>query len=380
MPPRTVVSFFLFALILGSSSAVAAEEVPRTLTSREGTSIKAWIRKVENGQITIRKEDGRVMTFPLDRLCEEDRASLGKMEAKAGVPPPLPALGTRSAQASVQRRVYPRTIDEMRSGAASIRATSLLQPGFTEEERAALAELNLNRFFCGVPAVVELTRRFCDGANKASEGCAKIGTLSHEATPEGMRCNLCRNEPTFTDSVGGFIEDSGDNNRERRGHRGWCLHPDLAQTGFGSDPTKEFMAMWVSDGSTAAGANSGREKQRRRDFHAWPGEGFFPAARMKGNGWSIYPPDPIDPEKVHLRVFELKQRLDRPLASSVTPEGATEIKIPFQHVETEKSPWRHGTIVFEPELDPEPGKIFWVSLKSGSVRLSYCVEFIEDDF
>jgi len=36
-------------------------------------------------------------------------------------------------------------------------------------------------------------------------------------------------------------------------------------------------------------------------------------------------------------------------------------------------------VVFEPEVTPEAGQIYWVSLKSGTVRIGYVVEFTGDE-
>ena len=342
-------------LLLVSINSIADEYELRTLTSREGVSIRAWILKVENGQVTIRKDDGKVMTFPVKRLCDDDQAALGKVEPNGGVIPSSLLPDGNAGQSGLNRRVYPRTLEEMKAECAVIRAASVAKEGFTEAEEAALVELNIHRYLSGVPGTVGLNRKFCEGADKASEACAKIGKLSHESSPEGMCCNLHQGQSDFADTVHGYMEDSGENNREHRGHRAWCLHPDLALTGFGQDASKHYYAMWVSDGSSPAGAG-GQRKKRRSGFHCWPGEGLFPVKRMKGDAWTVYPPEPVVAEKLEIRVFELAHRLDRPLAASATPEGARKIEVPYTNVATKMSPWAHGSIVFRTRSRIRGGK------------------------
>jgi|GEM_PF-3400593 len=56
------------------------------------------------------------------------------------------------------------------------------------------------------------------------------------------------------------------------------------------------------------------------------------------------------------------------------------VKIGFEKFNDGSGGWGTGWVVFEPEIKPEAGKIYWVSVKSGAVRIGYVVEFIADEF
>ena len=348
------------------------EEVYKVLTSAEGTEMKAWIRKVENDQVTFRRDDGKVFTIPLSKLSADDQKELKKMQAAK---PPAPV-----AEPKVNKRLYPRGLSEMKTACDHIREVSRALKGFTEEERDAIAELNIYRYLSGVPAEVPLDRSCCEVAVKASEGCAKIGELSHVVVPEGKSCNLHQGQANFAATVHGYMEDPGDNNRDVRGHRMWCLHPELPKSGFGCDATKQFFGMWVSNGGLAASSKAKR-RGRAPEFHAYPGNGFYPASRLRGNGWSLYPGGAIQTGEVDLKVYELAARPAMPFTAATLPKDAKEVKIGFQKVTPGTGGgWAAGWVVFEPEVEKTPGKIYWVSLKAGSVRIGYVVEFTAGEF
>lgn len=352
----------------------AVEEVYRVLTSGDGKEIKAWIRKVENDQVTFRRDDGKMFTIPLSRLSEDDQAELKKMQAAKPARAPAAA-----ADAKANKRLYSRGISEMKAACSRIREAAKALKECSDEERDAMAELNIYRYLSGLPSEVALDRDCCEIAVKASEGCAKIGTLSHEAAPEGKSCNICQGEGNFAACVHGFVEDPGDNNRAERGHRMWCLHHDLVKTGFGCDSKKEYFAMWVSNGGMAP-----RPKTKRRgkevEFYAYPGNGYYPVSRLKGNGWSVYAGSALPPDEPEIHVFELTARPDMPFTSATIPKDAKEVKVDYQKLSRGRGGWAPGWVVFEPGVKPDAGKIYWVSLKSGTVRIGYVVEFIGDEF
>lgn len=355
-----------------SFSVLAVEETYRVITSSDGKDIKAWIRKVENDQVTFRRDDGKVFTIPLNRLSEEDQVALRKMQAAAPTAPAKPAAG---ADPKVNKRLYPRSLSEIVQAVKHIREVAAASKDFTDEERTALADLNIFRYLSGVPSEVPLDRKCCEIANKASEGCKKIGTLSHDAAPEGQSCNLHQGQADFSQMVAGYMEDPGDNNRDARGHRMWCLHPFLAKTGFGRDGTNEFYAMWVSEGGLA---NNGKSKSRQ-EFHAYPGNGFYPLSRLHGNGWSVYSGSALAPGEAEIKMYQLTARPEMPLNAANMPKDATEVKIGFQKRNGSEGGWTLGWEVFEPDVKPKVGDIYWISVKSKSVRFGYVVEFTGDD-
>jgi hypothetical protein len=349
----------------------AVEEVYWVLTSTDGKEMKAWIRKVENDQVTFRRDDGKVFTIPITRLSEEDQAELKKLqEAK-----PAPA----APEAKVNKRLYPRGLSEMKAACVRIREAAGALKGFTDEEREAIAELNIYRYLSGVPSQVALERSCCEIAVRASEGCAKIGQLSHDAVPEGKSCNLHQGQASFAQSVHGYMEDPGDRNRSHRGHRMWCLHPNLTKSGFGCDAEREFFAMWVSNGGLAADPKA-RRREKELEFYAYPGDGYYPVGRLRGQGWSVYSGAPLSAEEPEIHVYELTSRPAAPFTSATIPKDAKEVKIDYQKRNGDEGGWTRGWIVFEPQVTPEPGKIFWVSVESGRVRIGYAVEFIDGEF
>lgn len=352
-------------LVNGLSSAADDEEVYRVLTSADGKEIKAWIRKVENDKVTFRKDDGKIFTIPLDRLSAEDQAELKKMQSQK------PATAAPVADPKVNKRLYPRNVSEIKGACSKIRDTSKALKDFTDEERQAIAELNIYRYLSGVSSDVPIDRKACEIAVRASEGCAKLGELSHDAAPEGKSCNLHGGGADFPGIVHGFVEDSGDNNRSARGHRMWCLHPNLPKSGFGCDQTKQYSGMWVSEGGVAV--SDKKRKGRPLEFHAYPGNGFYPVSRLHGAGWSIYPGSSVPDTEPEIKIYELASRPVNPLNAATMPKDAREIKIGFQKFNTGQPGW----VVFEPDITPAAGKIYWVSFKSGAVRFGYVVEFID---
>jgi hypothetical protein len=76
-------------------------------------------------------------------------------------------------------------------------------------------------------------------------------------------------------SVTGYIDDSGDNNREAHGHRRWCLNPPMGKSGFGT-AGESYSGMWAMDASGS----------RIKGNWSYPGTGFFPKKYVHGTGWS----------------------------------------------------------------------------------------------
>ena len=158
----------------------------------------------------------------------------------------------------------------------------------------------------------------------------------------------------------------------------WCLLPDLGKTGFGCDSTKSYYGMWVSNGGLAPPAKG---KRGRQEFYAYPGNGFYPANRFHGNGWSVYPGTALPKgQDVEVKVYELTQRPENAPTAATLAKAAKEVKVDYTKRNGDQGGWEGGWLVFEPQVTVEPGKIVWVSMKCGAVRISYVVEFIDGQF
>jgi hypothetical protein len=136
--------------------------------------------------------------------------------------------------------------------------------------------------------------------------------------------------------------------------------------------------MWVQNYG-GGGGGGGKHRGRAGGFYAYPGNGYYPLSRLHGKGWSICAGADFPPGEPEIHVFQLTARPDKPLNSVTMPRDAKEIKIGFQKRNTEAG-WMTNWVVFEPEVKPATGDIYWVSFKGGAVRIGYAVEFTDDKF
>jgi hypothetical protein len=158
-------------------------------------------------------------------------------------------------------------------------------------------------------------------------------------------------------SVADYINDSGENNRDRRGHRAWCLNPPMGKVGFGSAGAS-YSAMWCMDRSG---------KGKTPEFWAYPGQGFYPQEYVLGNAWSVYFAQSIsDVSKVEVEVFRLSKRPEKALPLHGDIDGRV---VPILH----KSKSLLNGINFEPE-EPNRKGVYWVRVTGGGLRCGYVVE------
>jgi hypothetical protein len=155
-------------------------------------------------------------------------------------------------------------------------------------------------------------------------------------------------------SVPQYIADSGDNNRDARGHRAWCLNPPMTKTGFGSGGGS-FSAMWCMDSSGPS--NTGT--------WAYPGKGWFPMEYLHGNAWSVYNTGASDTAGIKVEVFKLQKRPDQPFPATAEIPGHP---VKVTHVSTGMN-----AINFEHE-DANKRGVYWVRLSGGKVNTGYLVE------
>lgn len=329
-----------------------------TFTDLKGRKLTGKILKVEGGQVTVElKSTGKPISIPVDSLCAEDRSYLN---IAWGIPTrdkpadPAPATETPPSEEDPKNsRLYPKTKEEIRAMIREIGKRPKPE-GISKEVHEATETLNLYRYLCNVPFEVKPDADFSKNAEDAALACKKNGGLSHSLGHSTDKCNLS-SIGNMNASVPQYIEDGGDNNRDVRGHREWCLNPPMGKVGFGSGGDS-YSAMWCMDGSGKS----------IRGTWSYPGHGFFPIEYMHGNAWSLYgagKPDSLD--KLTVEVFRLSKRPDNALPLNGEIEGT---KVKINHVSLGM-----GGINFEPE-DPARRGIYWVRATGGGVRAGYLVE------
>lgn len=337
---------------------VSPEETYR-FTDTQGRVLDAKILKVDADSALVQSKDsGKKLKLDFSKLSEPDVEFLKMLQDS---PVPQKAIkretpenaGPTEADGPVNAKLYPRTMEQIRAGIHEIER----RPRPKDVPKAvhdATTQLNIYRFLCGVPSNVVEDADYSKEAEDAAIACKENGGLSHAIGHSTDRCNLS----TMGDMKGTvmrYIEDSGNNNREVRGHRDWCFNPPMAKVGFGT-AGKAYSAMLCQDSSGTS--ISGR--------WSYPGMGLFPVDYMHGNAWSLYGMAmPPSADNIKVEIFKLPKRPDKPYTSDESIPGRV---IKVHHV----SLAFHG-INFEPD---EPGKrgIYWVRVKGEGIEEGYLVE------
>ena len=337
---------------------VTTQETHR-FTDTQGRVLDAKILKVDADSALVQvRETGNKVKLDFNKLSEADVEFLKILQDSPG-PKSTPKKETpedtsaAGSEGPLDAKLYPRTREEIRAGIHEIER----RPRPKEVPKAihdATTQLNIYRFLCGVPSNVVEDEDYSKEAEDAAIACKENGGLSHTLGHSTERCNLT----TMGDmkgSVERYIEDSGDNNREARGHRDWCFNPPMAKVGFGS-AGKAYSAMLCQDSSGTS--ISGK--------WSYPGMGLFPVDYMHGNAWSLYGVTmPPSADNIKVEIYKLPRRPDKPYTSDESVPGRV---IKVRHV----SLAFHG-INFEPD---EPGKrgIYWVRVKGEGIEEGYLVE------
>ncbi len=228
--------------------------------------------------------------------------------------------------------------------------------GVSKEVQDAVNLLNIYRYLSKVPYEVEADRTMNTAANDAAKICNVKGDLSHDFGHSTDKCNLAMNSGgmTMAVSVKQYMEDSGANNRERRGHRRWCLNHTMKKTGFGLDGG--YSAMYSMD-------QSGRGTRKN---YSYPGHGFYPLDYLHGNGWSYHLAEGSAPADTEVKIWKMKKFNDKAPKWSDEPDGR-ELKVGFKFIYSD-------TIVFEPDSDPITRKgSYLIRLKGGGLKEQYVV-------
>lgn len=326
-----------------------AEEF-RIFMSIDGKPLEASIVKVTGEEVTLlRKSDKREFQISLTRFAEGDQKWIkqwvdDQKSAQKDTPP-----------AKVEDALYPRTKDEIKEKLKEIKSRPRPQnmpKKLGKDLDGALEQLNSFRYLSGAPADVELDESLCALAESAAEACKKHGGLSHDLGSGTEVCNLHQGQGTRADMIGGYIDDYGANNREKRGHRRWCLNWSLKRTGFGL--SEGFAAMHCLD------------KSGPKPTHSWsyPGRGYFPKDWLKGDAWSFYSPNKLTGQ-VTVKMWKFSRRPTQLPAIGEEPDGR-EVKVTY--VSTYEN-----AVNFEPEAGNNNG-IYLVRIAGEGLAEQYLVE------
>ncbi|SHI74694.1 hypothetical protein SAMN02745181_0790 [Rubritalea squalenifaciens DSM 18772] len=325
----------------------------RDITNEFGKTIKVELITKTDLTVTF-KLPGSSKTYTVDRasLSQSDQDFLQDWEPEAA------AVETPKEEAEVapSSRLYPKSKEEIRSTVREILGRKATNGARKEQDAVNL--LNVYRYLCGVPYNVTQDSQLNSHSEAAAKICKEKGQLSHDFGHYTDKCNLFSGGD-MVHSVEAYIDDSGDNNRERRGHRRWCLNPGMEKTGFGTGGSA-YSAMWSMDGAF---------RKTRHKRWSYPGEGFYPREYMHGTGWSLYL-DEAAPEKDRLTItiHKLRKRPEKPISFSQEPDGKD---IGVRYIYT-----YNNTINFEPaDFSAGDRGIYCVTVKGGGVRERYIVEF-----
>ncbi len=205
--------------------------------------------------------------------------------------------------------------------------------GVSNGVQDAVNLLNVYRFLSRVPYDVKADKTMIVASYDAAAICSEKGQLSHDFGHSTDKCNLAMNSGNMSmeQSVTQYMQDSGANNRERRGHRRWCINHKMGKTGFGIEGA--YSAMYSLDQSYRG----------IRKNYSYPGHGFYPLKYLHGNGWSYYIVGGSAPKDCVVQVWKLKKFQEKPPQWSDEPDGKA-FDVAFKFIYS-------NTIVFEPDSE-----------------------------
>ncbi len=356
-----------FALFLMLAAPLHADGNWRVFTAADGRTMEAEVvRVLSDSVVVVLKSNGREATIPFLRLSDED------VQFLKSYTPPAKSSGSRTAgddgdpaddggdgEAGPDGepkvgRLYPKTRQEINSTVKEIQRRPAPK-GISKDVQKAVNLLNVYRYLCGVPHDVKADAGFSKNSEDAAKACKEHGSLSHGLGRSTDKCNLST-AGDMAASVANYIEDSGENNREARGHRAWCLNAPMGKAGFGS-AGGSYSAMWCMD----------RSGKGIKGTWAYPGKGLFPLEYLHGNAWSFYGGEnPGSANKVKVEIHKLSKRPERPFTAGADIPGRS---IPVEYV----SLGMNGAVNFEPAQPVKRG-IYWVRISGGGLREGYLVE------
>jgi hypothetical protein len=187
--------------------------------------------------------------------------------------------------------LFPKSLEQIKTTLAEIQRSS--EPKGSDPEReSALRRLKAYRYLCDVPYDdLTLDDEYNKFALAGAKLCEKIGRIEHTPANPGLpkeeydvgftgtsHGNLASGQLSLMQAVDLWMNDSDKSNRERCGHRRWCLNPEMQKTGFGK--SGKFSVMYSMDNK--------REKVPDYDFVSFPPRGYLPASFFKAAFmWSV---------------------------------------------------------------------------------------------
>lgn len=363
---------FALLLILPAGQAGSTPEI-RVWKTVRGQMIEGSLVKVEGENVILQRKNSReTVTVTREELMPTDTVYLDQLEKQQktagnpapapkvspapGIKPfsPVPAAGDDDVPGEPAKgRLYPRSKEEIRAALRDILRRDKPKE-LNKEVHEAVCRLNAYRFLSGIHHEVGTEPQMVDGAFDASKACAEAGTISHSLGHSTDKCNLSMGHHDMASTVDGYMNDGGDNNRERRGHRRWCLNPPMQNAGFGREGI--FSAMWCMD--------SGGSKPR--DPWSYPGRGLYPLDYVQGDAWSFYMPAALPPD-AKVRIWKLSSRPVQSIPWGEEPKGR-EIPVEFSFV-------YDNTINFEPDASIRGRRgIYWVRVHGRGLREQYLTE------
>lgn len=345
-------------MVLASLALATAEEW-RTFTDKAGRSFVGRVISVDEDAekaVVANKATGRHSEIDFRILSDSDISYLqdwSPQNDEAKDPGSAEEGDEDTGEAS--SRLYPRTKEEIREHLREIEARDAPK-GISKEQQETINQLNAYRYLSGVPYDVVADPKMVEQAADAAKACENHGGLSHELGHSTDICNLAGGG-TMLSSVKQYITDSGENNREKRGHRRWCLNPPMGKTGFGSSGIYSAMVAMDSSGSG-----------KTKGSWAYPGKGFFPKEYLHGNAWSLYLEGKApSKDDIKVEVYKLPKRPEKPFSSNE--------EIPGTALPVEYGAVYGNAINFEPQFQPITGRgIYWVRVTGGGLREGYVVE------
>ncbi len=272
-------------------------------------------------------------------------------------------------------------LDELKKKLAEIETPSEKLEGDAAQRDAGLRRLRAYRFLAGLPSDLVLDDDLNATSLAAAKLCEKLGRLEHTPKNPGMdeaefkiasrgtsSSNLAYGVRNLVQAVDGWMDDSGEGNSERLGHRRWCLNPAMRKVGFGR--SGDFVAMFAFD----------RSRQPVPDFDviAFPVRGLMPVEYFRvEDPWSVslnpkkYAPPAKGVEPKVYATDEKGKKTGDPLklaSSSVHTDG---FGVPL-------------CLIFRPEkVEVKPGKRYVVEIEGLKTRaggkemtLTYTVDFV----
>ncbi len=351
---KSAISVYLcldMALASPAADSEAQNAFCAWLLENKSKAATAFVQGLAKNKITLADDAAAMLDELRDFYAAEPKKAMAEIKRITN------PIGDK-----VSKKLYPVTnTKDIDSQLAKILKNK--DRGTPADQQDAINKLNAFRYLCGVSPDVVYDKEYAEQAAKAAAACRKNGSLSHDLGDFTDVCNLHSGSfGKMGDTVADYMRDPGDNNRERRGHRMWCLHPQLGKSGFGQ--AESFHAMRVTDLSA---------KKPVQTAYSYPGRGYFPVAYLDGDGWSYYAPSGVDlGSEVTVEMWRLNNSLKtKPAKSKLGKSNAVPIKASFPN---------GSFVVFEPDYDKMKKKkdklsgTYWIRIKAGKFTDEYVVD------